>query len=485
MATVRDSDISLWLHNKLGTSNDSWTSGSICSQLNNEVLRNIKDCFPDLQTQVKLKLLLSFFHIPRRNVEEWKVELEEIVEVAQVDSEQWVSMLAEMMSTLPSTGSLNTVIAENDQNKRIFSDLVNDLRKLVRKHNEVNLLPLECHYLNKSALNNLVGQLPQPTKHFTLKRKPKSAALRAELMQKSHDAASNLKKSQAPTVPVRSRGMPRKMTDTTPLKGIPSRVPSGGFQSGLSNNSLMSRPSLPRNPLPRKDGGIKLLDINEQPLAHAQAKKRKRLQEQEELQAKKTQAEPTTPTPDYALGLVPPPSVAPPTPIPESPAPSYAPSTASSGVSTLLQASAISNNTIISSPPTPIVPIVNKTDVQPAEPVVERPMPPTIRTQTLTISEDKKYELTRDQVSKAQKLFCTANKVTRPEKSLILGFIAGSRDNPCPQLGDVITIKLSEYQEMVKQDSKEVPKIVETHFQMNYINGEWNLINRYRDIDPL
>ena len=70
MANVRDSDISLWLHNKLGTSNDSWISGSICSQLNKEVLRNIKDCFPDLQTQVKLKLLLSFFHIPRRMVEE-------------------------------------------------------------------------------------------------------------------------------------------------------------------------------------------------------------------------------------------------------------------------------------------------------------------------------------------------------------------------------------------------------------------------------
>lgn len=65
-------DTCLWLHNKLGTSNanDSWTSGSICSQLNKEVLKNIKDCFPDLQTQVKLKLLLSFFHIPRRHVEE-------------------------------------------------------------------------------------------------------------------------------------------------------------------------------------------------------------------------------------------------------------------------------------------------------------------------------------------------------------------------------------------------------------------------------
>lgn len=72
MASVRDSDISLWLHNKLGTTNDTWISGSICTQLTSDVLRNIKDCFPDLQTQVKLKLLLSFFHIPRRNIAEVK-----------------------------------------------------------------------------------------------------------------------------------------------------------------------------------------------------------------------------------------------------------------------------------------------------------------------------------------------------------------------------------------------------------------------------
>lgn len=73
-ANVRDSDTSLWLHNKLGTSSE-WASGSICSQLNKEVLRNIKDCFSDLQTQVKLKLLLSFFHIPRRHVEEVKKKI--------------------------------------------------------------------------------------------------------------------------------------------------------------------------------------------------------------------------------------------------------------------------------------------------------------------------------------------------------------------------------------------------------------------------
>lgn len=56
--------------------------------------------------------------------------------------------------------------------------------------------------------------------------------------------------------------------------GIPSRIPSGGFQNPGAN-----RPALPRNPTPRKDGGIKLLDINEQPMAYAQKKRKKQLGE--------------------------------------------------------------------------------------------------------------------------------------------------------------------------------------------------------------
>ena len=47
-----------------------------------------------------------------------------------------------------------------------------------------SLLPLECQFLNKNALNQLVGMQAPPIKHFALKRKPKSAALRAELLQK-------------------------------------------------------------------------------------------------------------------------------------------------------------------------------------------------------------------------------------------------------------------------------------------------------------
>lgn len=221
------------------------------------------------------------------------------------------------MKTFPSTGSLNTDITDLDEHRPIFGDLVNDLRKLLKKQNDPAMLPLECHYLNKTALTSVVGQQPTPVKHFTLKRKPKSAALRAELLQKSTDAANNLKKSTAPTVPVRSRGMPRKMTDTTPLKGIPSRVPTSGFRSpSLTNTPISNRTSISNRI--RKDGGIKLLDINEQPLGYAQAKKRKKMLEMEEQQKKVAEAQAaaaaaaastvtpvveTPTTPEYAQGL--------------------------------------------------------------------------------------------------------------------------------------------------------------------------------------
>ena len=39
---------------------------------------------------------------------------------------------------------------------------------------------------------------------------------------------------------------------------------------------------MPRNPATRKDGGIKFLDINEQPLGYQQMKKRKKIMEAEE-----------------------------------------------------------------------------------------------------------------------------------------------------------------------------------------------------------
>lgn len=57
-------------------------------------------------------------------------------------------------------------------------------------------------------------------------------------------------------------------------------------------------------------------------------------------------------------------------------------------------------------------------------------------------------------------------------------------ENPCPRLGNIVTIKLSENQENVRQpDDTYLTMLVETHFQMNYNTGEWKRIQKYRELD--
>lgn len=143
-----------------------------------------------------------------------KEALSEIIQLATVDSEPWVLMVADILKSFPETGSLNLDLEEQNPN---VQDILGELREKGRggeslrfssSHHVIKhvwcsqhstcifllssvgeceastMLPLECQYLNKSALTTLVGPLTPPVKHFQLKRKPKSATLRAELLQK-------------------------------------------------------------------------------------------------------------------------------------------------------------------------------------------------------------------------------------------------------------------------------------------------------------
>lgn len=104
------------------------------------------------------------------------------------------------------------------------------------------------------------------------------------------------------------------------------------------------------------------------------------------------------------------------------------------------------------------------------------------QTQPPAQQQPKKLSLTREQMFAAQEMFKTANKVTRPEKALILGFMAGSRENPCQEQGDVIQIKLSEHTEdLPKADGQgSTTMLVDTVFEMNYATGQWTRFKKYK-----
>ncbi|CAH2265398.1 jg13345 [Pararge aegeria aegeria] len=483
MANVRDSDTSLWLHNKLGTSNDSWTTGSICTQLNAEVLKNIKDCFPDLQTQVKLKLLLSFFHIPRRNVEEWKNELEEIIEVAGVDSDLWVAMLAEVLKTFPSAGTLNTEIAEFDETRPIFSDMIAELRRALAKHSDLGLLPLECLYLNKNALVSVPAS-SNPSKHFISNRViqmwnalPEDVVTAESLDQFKNRLDKHEKDKER-------KKLYRRISESCLVYYIiiiiiismyltaasTESVPETAEPTNEVENPPSPAPAQPAPPILVQQGtGAKPIVIGQQ---------------QKLIIAGQAGGKPVLLSAQNLLNT-------------------SAVILQGGGKAVLLQNIKPMSQQVVQQTPQPAIqhqiahpqPVqqVPVAAVQPQaqpqpqtqpQPQPQTPAQPQQATQPLL--PRRGLSLTREQMMEAQDMFRNANRVTRPEKALILGFMAGSRDNPCPNLGNIVTIKLSENIENVLQsDDTYLTMLSEMHFQMNYNNGQWTRLKKYRHIDGM
>ncbi|XP_052606616.1 negative elongation factor A-like [Peromyscus californicus insignis] len=524
MASMRESDTGLWLHNKLGATDELWAPPSIASLLTAAVIDNIRLCFHSLSSAVKLKLLLGTLHLPRRMVDEMKGALMDIIQLATLDSDPWVLMVADILKSFPDTGSLNLDLEERNPN---VQDILGELREKVGECEASAMLPLECQYLNKSALTTLAGPLTPPVKHFQLKRKPKSATLRAELLQKSTETAQQLKRSAGVPFHAKARGLLRKMDTTTPLKGIPKQAP---FRSPTTP-SVFS-PSGNRTPIPpsrtplQKERGVKLLDISELNTVGAgrEAKRRRKTLDTEVVE-KPTKEETVVEnaTPDYAAGLVSTlklgslnsepalpstsylsstPSVVPASsyipssetpPAPPSREASRPPEEPSAPSPTLpaqfKQRAPMYNSGLSPAMPTPAAPTSPLTPTTPpaATPTAQTPPVAMVAPQTqapaLVQQQPKKnLSLTREQMFAAQEMFKTANKVTRPEKALILGFMAGSRENPCPEQGDVIQIKLSEHKEdLPKADGQgSTTMLVDTVFEMNYGTGQWTRFKKYK-----
>ncbi|XP_044912872.1 negative elongation factor A isoform X3 [Felis catus] len=346
------------------------------------------------------------------------------------------------------------------------------------------MLPLECQYLNKNALTTLAGPLTPPVKHFQLKRKPKSATLRAELLQKSTETAQQLKRSAGVPFHAKGRGLLRKMDTTTPLKGIPKQAPFRSPTTPSVFSPAGNRTPIPpsRTPL-RKERGVKLLDISELDMVGAgrEAKRRRKTLDAEVVEKPaKEETVVENATPDYAAGLVstqklgslnnepalPSTSYLPATPS-VVPASSYIPSSetppAPSSREAGLQASRPPEEPSAPSPALPAqfkqrAPMYNSgpspaastpsTPTSPLTPTTPPAVTPAAQTPPVAMvapqtqppaqqqQPKKNLSLTREQMFAAQEMFKTANKVTRPEKALILGFMAGSRGRePVPGAG--------------------------------------------------
>uniref|UniRef100_A0A8D0UCK7 HDAg domain-containing protein n=1 Tax=Sus scrofa TaxID=9823 RepID=A0A8D0UCK7_PIG len=232
-----------------------------------------------------------------------KGALTEIIQLATLDSDPWVLMVADILKSFPDTGSLNLDLEEQNPN---VQDILGELREKVNECEASAMLPLECQYLNKNALTTLAGPLTPPVKHFQLKRKPKSATLRAELLQKSTETAQQLKRSAGVPFHAKGRGLLRKMDTTSKARARTASFPAPGprVTSGVGRGQAPFRRERPpcRGPLSRQ-----LLDISELDMVGAgrEAKRRRKTLDAEVVEKPaKEETVVENATPDYAAGLV-------------------------------------------------------------------------------------------------------------------------------------------------------------------------------------
>lgn len=520
MASVRQADTALWLHNKL-SSDDSWSGSSLRSLLTHDVLRNIPECFHRLETQVKVKLLMAFLHLPRRVIEETTAEMSEIFEIGSHDEDEWVRVLSEILKYYPSTGMLNVNL---DEVSPVFAEVTQEIKKTMANlpDSGSSFLPLECLYLNRSALVAMVGPQPPLSKHFTLKRKPKSAALRAELTQKASEAVSAQKKGLVGSgnklqSPSKKFEAPVRVTPRTSNPASYRPVPANrATPSSSSSRSIISAATL------KHHGRTKLLDITEQPIGGGrELKRRKKLADSEHAEeAKHKKVDNTKPpepsTPNYAAGLTPvtQPSKTPSSPevpsasvAPPSSTPSYVPQQAASSTSLSPPSDTLSESTINLKRELEMhvehqrqLMMREKQQKQAAAAALaatsSTSTTPSAADSTRTPSaaspgvpgnsqqqqgSKRQLTLTRDQMLAAHEMFKNANRVSRAEKALILGFMAGAREKPYAHQGPIITIKLSENTENVTaSDGSQQTQLVEMLFEMNYDTGHWRRLKRTR-----
>lgn len=296
---AKETDVSIWLQNKLGSVDELWSSSSICAQLTREKLQSIRECFMSLQPHVKVKLLLSFLHLPKRSIEDWSTELEGLLKDAESDYDQWVSVISSMLRPFPT-------ISEISSEHSLLQDIKSHLKLALKKNQDSKLIPLECAFLNKGAASAAMTSTTTQGRHFSLKRKPKSAALRIELLQKSTEVANSSKKpGVGHGIPVKFRSSAKKLENDKPMSSI------GGHSAGFLKSTSLAR-SFGGNTSQRalgaqREGGIKLLDFSEMPAVGREAKRRRRMAEVEAQ--KKSVAPPPEDSlelmPDYAAGLLP------------------------------------------------------------------------------------------------------------------------------------------------------------------------------------
>uniref|UniRef100_F1L3S6 Negative elongation factor A n=1 Tax=Ascaris suum TaxID=6253 RepID=F1L3S6_ASCSU len=474
-AQLRDLDLVKWLDNKLGDNNELWSGRQAASLLSREMLVELETCFQALETHVKLKIVLALPHLSYRLMTMWKGPLMNLLDLARRDADDWIETVSNMYRDFPSR---RCVIPLPSDPNSYFCRTLDELKKAVKKHSQeddLRLLPLDKCVVSQSAIKCRygVGEV-DIRKHFNLRRRAKSSTLKADVVRSAESGVNPAKNQKmgafTTSFPIRIRSTARKPNNDLPMRGIPA-VNTCKLSAGFTNE-----PRKFQRQLVKREGGAKLIDIDEIPHALKQRRreqeaeeKAKKLLEKQELK-KKHQAE-------------------------------KAEREARRSAAIKFEPTHINDESAKAGPSVPTVSSApNEQITEPTSEQATSPRPekqpsyadvrerPTMGCeQPVVVAPVQSRIEQRDAALRRQcdEMLSSANALDAQGRRMVSAFLSGNKAHPFPHMGDVVTLKLSEtYEDENRLDGSTQKIRVETYFQMDYHTGEWKRLRKTRVLRP-
>ena len=220
-----------------------------------------RDCFMLLNSQVKIRILMSMLHLSTERLEKLEDHFSNLIEVSLNDTDPWVKVTAGILRYFPVNRQLNK-LTEFPNGSKIISQIVERL-----DNSESKLMPLECRVVSKSNVNTMYPDVNRTVdKHFQLKRKPKSAALRAELLQRSLDTYENRSRLVSNSKSSLSRQYSENIKEddrSTPFMSLNTHRRGQASQNRRHSGAYQSR-----------EGGTKMIAIEEAPSLKKEKKRK-------------------------------------------------------------------------------------------------------------------------------------------------------------------------------------------------------------------
>ncbi|KJH42323.1 hypothetical protein DICVIV_11698 [Dictyocaulus viviparus] len=486
---LKDMDLVNWLEKKL---NDAgvWSGRITASMLTKEMLEELETCFQAIDMQTKLKIISCIPHMNPRKLSTVQSSLAVLLELAGKDADDWVETIADMYRDMPSATVIAPGCSNNDSH---FAKTLEDMSKCFQKHLEQGNLQLspEGHNIVSSSVNKAsFGTSPEPYKLFILRKKPKSFNLMNDMMRQCTKLVeANREKNNglwSSTVPIKMRSTLRSANNDLPMKGIPTQNPC------KLNSGFTYEPKKFQRHLIKREGGAKLLGMNgDAKKAAAQQKQRKNSKRRDE-KAKQEGVENASMScgDDHASYMVTPeiteqhtfPHSVVDNEEPENTQTPYQRETrvaAIQGSSQMPENSYILRQTVhgIQNPPPQIHHQLDHNQPQHVQHFVAHHIQSSPMLSAYSGAPFKSTFQARDQQTPVQRareiaimkqcneMLRDANSLDQNGRQIVIAFMTGNRCNPRPELGNVITMKLSETIEDGLADNKLVKMKVETFFQ--------------------